>query len=347
MPWHADAASSSSPSYADITGSFSTSTMLGNDKFRYAIIDGGGNTITISVTNTSSDYSGLCKEFGGQISNLIVAGTVSSSKKYACGVIGHVNNLATTLTNVICTVNITFTGSGDSSCGPMVGKVDDDVTMNNCGYIGTIKGNSNSYNVSGFIAYRSGNTVACTNCYSAATFSSWQSNSGNYAFMRNSGSSTTYTRCYYLNKPTGGTVDSGVTQTTSAKVSSAELCYNLNGSTGGGTSFYQNIDQGTKDSYPMPFSTHNKVYYSYTTHGATSQAYSNYNYPSSHIYYNTLTSNTWSNTSTPVSCKVAMKYTCSTCGATANETLTPTCNTTAATCVNDGSYDYTATSTTY
>ena len=194
--------------------------------------DGQGHTISGLYFNYGASYSyiGLFGSNSGTIKNV---GVVDS---YFCG---------KSLVGGVC---------GNNSGGTITG----------CYNTGTISGNQYVGGVCGFT--NSSGTI--TGCYNTGAVSCNDNSVGGVCGQKSSG---TITNCYYLSgTATGGIGSNDVAGSAEAKTAaqfkSGEVCYLLNGSRSEGTeenplAWYQNIDNGTADSYPLLDSNgHGKVY---------------------------------------------------------------------------------------
>ncbi|MCD7757293.1 MAG: hypothetical protein LUH45_03900 [Clostridiales bacterium] len=230
---------------SDITGTF----------------DGAGYTISGIYINSSSDYQGLFSQVasGGTVKNLTISGSITGSSYtggiagQCCGTISSCINLATI--------------KGNDYVGGITGvlKATNGGGVTNCCNFGTVNG---VLHAAGIVGWNDG---IVTNCYNVATVTaSFYGASAvcyNY-FGKNS-------NCYYMSSLTEVEVANS-TGKTAAQFASGEVAYLLNGSKSGGTTWYQNIDNGeTADSWPLPYSSHGKVYYGYSC-TSTTAGYSNY-----------------------------------------------------------------------
>ena len=94
--------------------------------------------------------------------------------------------------------------------------------------------------------------VVITNCWTVAEVTGATSDS-KYMYDNGAGASFTITNCYSKNGS-----QPNYTTFTDEQLANGELCYLLNGSTGGGTDWYQTLPN--TDAFPYPYSTHGLVY---------------------------------------------------------------------------------------
>ena len=202
-------------------------TTIGNSSEKYTgTFDGNGKTISgLYFNNGGQSYVGL---FGW-----IDGGTVKN-----VGVVDSYIN-------------------GGNNTGGLCGQ--NNGTISNCYYIGSVSGN---YYVGGLCG---NNTTKCTisNCYYIGSVSGNGTFVGGFCGMNNG----TIKHCYYNSQIyTGnavgyniGTVEK-VEGKTTAQFKSGEVAWLLNEGTAGGTLvWYQNIDVGTADDYPVFDSGHETV----------------------------------------------------------------------------------------
>ncbi|MCD8049895.1 MAG: hypothetical protein LUG52_09970 [Clostridia bacterium] len=122
------------------------------------------------------------------------------------------------------------------------------------------------------------NSGTVSNCYNIGSVSGG-TNNGGVAGVNESGCSVI--NCYYLEGLANAAIgiDNGTSTSVAVKTStqfaSGEVAYLLNGSISGGTTWYQNLDNGeTVDSYPVLDSTHGTAYY-IAPCGSSPASYSN------------------------------------------------------------------------
>ncbi len=133
---------------------------------------------------------------------------------------------------------------------------DQTITIKNCWTTGTITGGAvKAGGAAAIIAWFNSATMVMENCWTIAEVSGATSNA-KYVYDNGATntSASTFTNCY-SKKGTQPTFSNTISN---EQLTSGELCYLLNGSTGGGTDWYQTI--GT-DNNPFPYSSgHGQVY---------------------------------------------------------------------------------------
>lgn len=164
--------------------------------------DGGWHTLNITINRTKDYAAPFGVVDGATIENLKVTGTITTSAKFAGGIVGWVNNTGTNEThinNCISAVSIVSSVDGDGSHGGLAGQVEEGLLkFENCAFEGSITG-ANTERCAGFVSWRQGR-VEYNNCTMAGTISIADNPSGltdNTAnFHRNSGGS--FANAYYI-----------------------------------------------------------------------------------------------------------------------------------------------------
>jgi len=226
---------------ADIDYTEYKSTLFGNSQataFR-GTFDGQQHTITIDVVNNGTSRTGLFAYINAAtIKNLIVEGSATSAGNNCVGGLGgRSDGNGTLIENVIVKTNVSYTGSnGDATCGGFFANMENEVTLKNCAFLGSIKTGTAEGNglLVGWAG--SGSNNKYENCFVAPVEYTQNGNSADFA--RNNPS---VTNCYRV-------------AANDATLASGELCFKLTGSSEG---WYQNL--GT-DATPVPFSSRSKVY---------------------------------------------------------------------------------------
>ena len=208
--------------------------------------DGQGHTVTTNIVN-DAQWTGLFGSVNNAtIKNLIVDGSVQSSVP-GIGGLGGLSWGATKIENVVVksTVTISPYFSGNCTCGGIFGDMEDTGSLKNCAFYGSIYVGNSGNTVGGLVGWVGNSGVNFTNCFVniADVVSQYR--------PRFSGAGSPTIVNSYVSSDTDG---NGFT---AGQIASGEVCYKLNGNTQGGTNWYQTI--GT-DTYPVPFSTHSKVY---------------------------------------------------------------------------------------
>ena len=161
--------------------------------------DGGGNTLTFNYTTTADNAAPFAYITGATIKNLRVAGTITTSKKFAAGIVAISNG--GTITNCRSSVTIDSSTSGDGTHGGLVadsytGRLD----INNCLFDGKLLG-ENTTSCGGIVGYHKQGTLNITNSLFAPAEVTVQ---GGAIFARNG--VTSLTNCYYKSTWSAATV---------------------------------------------------------------------------------------------------------------------------------------------
>ena len=223
--------------------------MIGNENAQFAgTFDGQGHTISYSYTGVDT-YGGLFRYIdGATIRNLRVEGSAVVEGIHFGALAGYANNTVL-IENVITDVDIIGDRSGVTGDGGMFGRLEGNVTFNNCATLGDM-GNPGSSMYCGFVAYSGSGSSTLNNCYTACTLTEGTGVDYCYTFCRGT---ATFNNCYYLNQ---------IGEKQGRKMSleqfqSGEVCYRLNGDQSD-IHWYQSI---TADDYPVLDPSHPQVWY--------------------------------------------------------------------------------------
>ncbi|MDY6413527.1 MAG: InlB B-repeat-containing protein [Bacteroidales bacterium] len=168
------------------------SPMLGSDQVKYAgTFDGQGHTLTVAYNTTQDMTAPFRFTNGATISNLTVDGTISTSAKYAAGIIAHAYG-NTSLNNCVSKVAISSTVSGDGTHGGLVALVENTTSLTNCVFAGKLLGSSTN-SCGGLVGWKGG-SVTFTDCLFIPQEITINT-AGCHTFSRNTPSSLV--RCYY------------------------------------------------------------------------------------------------------------------------------------------------------
>ena len=174
--------------------------MAGTDANRFnGIFEGNGKTLTVNISTGSAQ-----KEFtapfryvkNGAFRNLTVAGTITTSIKYATGFAGNTSE-EVSFDNCISAVTINSSINGDGTHGGFIATTENAsvVKFNNCLFSGSFLGSSTTSN-SGFIGWAGDSSkLYFTNCLFAPA-SITMSTTSSATYFRNP-KDRTVTNCYY------------------------------------------------------------------------------------------------------------------------------------------------------
>ena len=221
------------------------------------VFDGQCHTVTVAFDNTTANETGLFRRVnGGTIQNLKVAGTITTNKQFAGGIVSGIWERGT-ITNCESAVTMTDTSDHDGTHGGILGWIQNkvDVKVQNCIFSGTLN-LSNCTGCAGVVGWtQDANEVKVQNCLVTGSLNLKDADS-NGIIVR---SSCDCSNNYYTSSVSGSNIKTtGGTVAVSGTPASGELCYLLNDNTSGGTNWYQTL-AGT-DAHPYPFNTHKQVY---------------------------------------------------------------------------------------
>ena len=199
--------------YVRLTADISVSTMAGDDSHSFnGTFLGGGHTLTVDISGGNKPYIAPFRSVNGAtISDLTVAGSVTSGRPYAATLVGASNG-STHITNCHSTATLNCTWNGFSCDGGFVGQNGGTLTFERCSFKGRLLG-AQTYMCGGFVGWNQNATATFTDClFAPAEVTMGTDGSG--TFVRpGSGSTTTFTRTYYT---TGFGAEQGVKVTAEA-----------------------------------------------------------------------------------------------------------------------------------
>ncbi len=181
--------------YLQLTADIDVSQMVGTSSNRFrGNFDGDGHTLTVNY-DTSEQYTAPFRFVGSAtIKNLNVGGNISTSAKFASGLIGGSNGSNANVTNCRVSVTIESSVNGDGTHGGFVANITSDtVNINGCIFDGSMTGNSTT-NYGGFVGWISGTAANLTDCLFMPT--SLGLSSGCYTFVRRAERSS-ISNCFY------------------------------------------------------------------------------------------------------------------------------------------------------
>ena len=232
----------------DLTQSDYPDLMIGTSGAQFSgIFDGQGHTVTYSY-EVNENYCGLFRYVdGATIRNLNVKGDATVRTIHFGALVGWASNTVL-IENVITDVDITGEHTGVTGDGGMFGRLEGNVTFNNCATLGAM-GNPGSSMYCGFVAFAGSGSSTLNNCYTASVLKEGTGTDYCFTFCRG-----TYTanNCYYVNA-IGEAQGIPITED---QLESGELCYKLNGDQSR-ISWYQDLG---RDAMPVPDDSHAKVY---------------------------------------------------------------------------------------
>lgn len=159
------------------------------------IFDGNGKTLTVNITATAENAGLFCYIEGATFKNLTIAGTVSTSAKYAAGFAGCLKAGKNRFENCVSAVTIDSSVNGEGAHGGFIGVTEwGTAIFEGCVFNGKLLGTSTT-SCSGFVGYSENlNDISFTDCLFIPTEVT-MSETNSATFNRNG--TTSYTRCYY------------------------------------------------------------------------------------------------------------------------------------------------------
>ena len=154
--------------YFQLTDNISVTKMVGEtvDNRNFSgTFDGDGHTLSVSYTTTEEYTAPFRYVDGATIQNLKVEGTITTSAKFAAGMIGWSQGTVS-ITNCAVDVTINSQVNGDGTHGGFVANNIGAVTLAGCVFNGKLLG-SNTEGVGGLVGWNetnSGATATITNC---------------------------------------------------------------------------------------------------------------------------------------------------------------------------------------
>ena len=184
--------------YVQLAADITVTTMAGDSGHAFSgTFDGQGHTLTVNYNTTQEVTAPFRYVNGATIANLVTAGTISTSRKYAGGVIGRSLGGAVSITNCVSGVTINSSVNGDGTHGGFVGVIQySTLTITGSMFSGEMLGASTTL-CGGFVGWTqsSNSTTTITNCLFAPT--NLEISSG-HTFSRASDlSGVTITNSYY------------------------------------------------------------------------------------------------------------------------------------------------------
>ena len=177
-----------------LTNDITVTTMAGSSQTNsfQGFFYGGGHTLTFNATTTAESCAPFGYINGATIKCLKVAGSISTSNKYAAGIAAHsYGNCIIQNCQSSMTINTTISGDG-THAGFVAVQDNGSLTISYCLFDGTISG-STTTNCGGFVGWRNG-TLTFNNCLQNGTLSI-KEESGSATYNRNG--SSTLNNCYY------------------------------------------------------------------------------------------------------------------------------------------------------
>ncbi len=186
----------------------------------FGTLDGQDHTINVDIERSENNAAIFTNVRGGNIRNLILRGTITTSVKFAAGVAAHTFDECT-FDRIQSYVDIVGNVDGDGTHGGIVAVNETGTTyINNSVFAGSMSGNANSNG--GFVGW-SASASKVNGCLIIANITA--PDSGSNIIGRNN---TSALNCYFVT-PYGSKPATGATQVTEEQLLSGEVTYGLNG----------------------------------------------------------------------------------------------------------------------
>lgn len=237
---------------ADIDMSRYPGFMIGRTRIFAGVLDGAGHSVTIAQEETS-DYAGLIGHLSGRVQDMVLRGSVTTSRKYA-GMVGEL--CGGELLRCQSYLDIRATIDGDGTHGGLVGLVaesDEVGAVRDCLFAGSISGGQ--VNSCGGLVGWSSSLYVLSDCLMLGDMD--VDVSGSNMLARNPGTAI-LSNCYYCS-PWLAEVPRNARPVSQAEQQDGSLCYLLNrGVTDGRQAWYQMLGDNP---YPLPDKRLPVVYY--------------------------------------------------------------------------------------
>ena len=159
--------------------------------------DGDGKTLTVGYNSSVQKCAPFGKLSGATIQNLKVAGSITTSAKYAAGIAGEIVASSTVnITNCLVSVTINSSVDGDGTHGGFIAVVSSygQPTITGCVFDGKLLTSNNTTCCGGFVGWPDGTTTIRNSLFAPSQVNVGTTNSATFA--RND-SWLTLDNCYY------------------------------------------------------------------------------------------------------------------------------------------------------
>ena len=183
--------------YVSLTADISVTTMAGNNTHSFnGTFLGGGHTLTVDISDDHNCTAPFRYVNGATISDLTVAGSVSSNGLYAATLVAKSDG-STQFTNCHITATLNCTWNGFSHDGGFVGVNNGTLTFDRCSFKGSLLG-AQTYRCGGFVGLNQNATANFTDClFAPAAVTIGTNGSGTFVQPAAGSGTTTFTRTYY------------------------------------------------------------------------------------------------------------------------------------------------------
>lgn len=178
------------------------STMAGTSARPYqGTFDGQGHSLSLGLFQKTEGAAPFAYVDGATIKGLQTGGLISTSAKYAGGIVGVVKNSRSTVSDCQSDVLIESSVDGDATHGGIVGLAIKPVDIENCAFTGVIH-STTSYNCGGILGWASSSGNTIKNCLVTGTLDvNLTVSYENSEIITRNGNKVEVSNTYYLRTP--------------------------------------------------------------------------------------------------------------------------------------------------
>ena len=188
--------------YVRLENDLSVSIMVGKDEtnsFQGTFL-GNNKTLTFSYSTWEENTAPFRVTKNATIKDLKVAGSISTSAKFAAGLASRTFG-TTSITNCQVDTYIHSNINGDGTHGGIVAMPSGTLNIEGCAFTGRLLTNKGTHSCGGFVGWHNSSTISVINSLyapSSSIPSGWSAITGGATFVR--GGSPTINNCYYTEK---------------------------------------------------------------------------------------------------------------------------------------------------
>ena len=188
--------------YVRLENDLSVSIMVGKDEtnsFQGTFL-GNNKTLTFSYSTWEENTAPFRVTNNATIKDLKVAGSISTSAKFAAGLASRTFG-TTSITNCQVDTYIHSNINGDGTHGGIVAMPNGTLNIEGCAFTGRLLTNKGTHSCGGFVGWHNSSTISVINSLyapSSSIPSGWSAITGGATFVR--GGSPTINNCYYTEK---------------------------------------------------------------------------------------------------------------------------------------------------
>ncbi|MDO4195630.1 MAG: hypothetical protein Q4D33_05700 [Prevotellaceae bacterium] len=227
---------------------------LGDAETFMGTFDGQDHTVTFAFNSDADKLAFIKNMRDAVVENVTLKGSIVSTTHFSAGVVSEAYGTSS-IKNVVADVDITSSYEGDGTHGGLVAVGHDDLTVENCAYVGTLTCHT-AYGTGGIVGWSGdGQRMIIKNCYVGGILD-MMTGQNNIVIGRNN----PYIEDCWVSDQNEGLYDNNAFTTFFyvETISTGEFCYkDLNGTQTSNVAWFQTL--GT-DAYPVPFASHGTVY---------------------------------------------------------------------------------------